>query len=668
MLLTLTYGVTILASSLLLFLVQPIMTKAILPWFGGSAGVWTSAILFFQAFLLLGYAYAHFTSRYLSPRRQVWLHVALLAVSLSPLPIAASPALKPDAGAQPIPRILAVLALSVGFPYFLLSATGPLLQRWYARRDHTAIPYRLFAISNLGSLAALVLYPFAIEPVITVRQQLNLWSGGYVVVVALLIATAFMSVPRSAGAKAAEPEDSGAGAPPMADRLRWIALAACPSALWLGIATELSQNVAPIPLLWVVPLAIYLLSFILTFDRQGWYRPRVYRVILPLAWVLMGFGISRLATVIPLVATIAILCVVLFVCCMFCHGELAARKPDPSQLTAYYLMLSVGGALGGLFVALCAPLLFDRYLELPLTIVACVMLAMGLLYRLPRRRLMRLGVLALVAFVAAIQAGNYSQGDRLRLRNFYGALHITEKGTGQDALRTLLNGAINHGSQFLAPEKARDASTYYGPQSGAALAIRAPHAGPRRVGMIGLGAGTLAAYGERGDTYRFYELNPAVIGLAYSEFHYLHDCPCAVSTVAGDGRLALEREAPQNFDVLIVDAFNGDSIPVHLLTREAFDAYMKHVRPGGILAFHVTNRYLDLTPVVKALAAERGLQSRLVVNAEDVAANIYAASWVVASSDAAFLGYIDPRARPFPPARQLRVWTDDYSALFQVLK
>ena len=262
-------------------------------------------------------------------------------------------------------------------------------------------------------------------------------------------------------------------------------------------------------------------------------------------------------------------------------------------------MLSAGGALGGLFVALAAPLLFDRYIELPLAIIACVLLAMALLYRLPRRRLIRLGALSLVAFVAATQAGNYVYGDRLRVRNFYGALHITDKGTGATALRTLLNGAINHGSQFLAPEKARVASTYYGPQSGAALAINFPHTRPRRVGVVGLGAGTLAAYGERGDTYRFYELNPAVITLAYSEFHYLRDCPCGVTVVPGDGRLALEREPPQDFDVLIVDAFNGDSIPVHLLTRQAFDAYMKHLRPGGILAMHVTNRYLDLTPVVK---------------------------------------------------------------------
>jgi len=287
---------------------------------------------------------------------------------------------------------------------------------------------------------------------------------------------------------------------------------------------------------------------------------------------------------------------------------------------------------------------------------------------LPRRRLVRLAVLSLVAFVAAVQAGNYKYGVRLRVRNFYGALHISDTGAGPNALRTLLNGAIDHGSQFLAPEKARAASTYYGPQSGAALAIRFPHTGSRRVGFIGLGAGTLAAYGERGDTFRFYELNPAVIALARSEFRYLSDCPCEVTVVPGDGRLALEREPAQNFDVLIVDAFNGDSIPIHLLTREAFTAYLRHLRPGGILAFHVTNRYLDLTPVVQSLAAERQLEARLLVNPEDPAANIYAAAWVLATRDAQFLTAIDPKTQPFPPSRPRRPWTDDYSALFQVLR
>ncbi|MEO8593075.1 MAG: fused MFS/spermidine synthase [Candidatus Solibacter sp.] len=673
MLLTLTYGAAILASSLLLFLVQPVLAKAILPWFGGSASVWTTAILFFQAFLLLGYLYAHLTARYLSARRQAWLHAGLLAASLACLPISASPAWNPGAATPPVARILAVLTRSVGFPYFLLAATGPLLQRWYVRSARAAIPYRLFAVSNLGSLTALLLYPFAIEPFLSVHHQLTGWSIAYAAVAALLAFVAILGTSRStvdstAPALSTVPAPSTAVTLPLNDRLRWIALAACPSALWLGVATELSQNVAPIPLLWILPLAIYLLSFILTFDRQGWYRPAAYRILLPLAWAILAVGASRLAALVSLPGAIVLLSLVLFACCMFCHGELAARKPDPSQLTGYYLMLSLGGALGGLFVGLLAPLIFNRYLELPVAVTACVLLALSLLYRLPNRRLVRLAVLSIAAFSVATWVGGRSQGDRLRVRNFYGALHITDTGSGDLLRRTLLNGPINHGSQFLTPQKSRIGSTYYGSESGAALAIRFPHTRPRRVGIVGLGAGTLAVYGERGDSYRFYELNPAVISLANTEFSYLRDCPCDVTVVPGDGRLALEREEPQNFDVLVVDAFNGDSIPVHLLTSQAFAAYLKHLRPEGVLAIHITNRYLDLTPVVAALSAERGRQARLVRNPADPDRDVYAATWFLSSTDGQFLSAIGPRSLPLPPSIPIRPWTDDYSAIFQILR
>jgi SAM-dependent methyltransferase len=555
-----------------------------------------------------------------------------------------------------------LLARSVGFPYLLLSATGPLLQRWFVRRDRAAFPYRLFAVSNLGSLAALMLYPFAIEPVISVRHQLYAWSAAYAVVAVLLAAAALLS------GVSTSPEPTRTVSPVWSDRWLWIALAACPSALWLGVAAEISQNVAPIPLLWILPLSIYLLSFILCFDRQGWYRPAAYRIALPISWLLMGAGLSRLGTILPLSGTIAVLCGVLFICCMFCHGELARRKPDPEQLTSYYLMLAVGGALGGLFVGLAAPLLFNRYLELPIATTGCVLLALGLLFGFPPRRLARLSVMAVVAFIASMQIGGYFSGDHVRVRNFYGALHVRDAGTGNMLLRTLLNGAINHGSQFLTPAKAHLATTYYGPDSGAGLAIRFPRSRPQRIGVIGLGAGTLATYGRAGDSYRFYELNPAVIALAATEFRYLPDCPCDVTVVPGDGRLALEREPGQQFDVLIVDAFNGDSIPVHLLTREAFAAYRKHLRPDGVLAFHVTNRYLDLTPVVQSLAAEFGLQTRLIRNAADPDANIYSAAWVLATSNPQFLESVSAQSIPFPSTRTLRAWTDDYSALFQVLR
>jgi len=665
MLFTLIYGIAILSSSLLLFLVQPVMAKAILPWLGGSAGVWTTAMVFFQVALLLGYLYAHLLTRYLSGWRQFWVHVSLLALSLRCLPLRAD-ASYPGPDTAPALRVLAVLALSVGFPYFMLSSTGPLLQRWYARGG-TGIPYRLFAVSNIGSLAALVLYPFLIEPRATVRQQMDAWSMGYAAVT-LMLALAALRAVRGRAAAAPVEELVTTDPIPLSDRLRWIALAACPSALWLGVAAELSQNVAPIPLLWILPLSVYLLSFILTFDSEGWYRPRAYRFLLPLCWAVLAFDASRLGNVIPITATVGLITAVLFVSCMFCHGELAARKPDPSHLTGYYLMLSAGGALGGLFVGLAAPLLFDRYLELPIAIAGCILLGLWLVYRLPRRRLIRLAVLSVAAMVVAMQAGNRAAHDRLRVRNFYGALRVSDACEGESALRTIYNGPINHGSQYLAAGRARVASTYYGAESGAGLVFRLAHGQGRRVGIVGLGAGTLAAYGERGDTFRFYELNPAVTTLARTEFHYLGDCPCETTVVPGDGRLALEREAPNNFDLLTVDAFNGDSIPVHLLTRQAFDAYLKHLRPGGILALHVTNRYLDLTPVANALTAERGLHPLLIQGSPDAAANVYPSTWIVASSDARTLEPLASKASPFPPASRLRPWTDDYSSLFQVLR
>ncbi|MCX6631781.1 MAG: fused MFS/spermidine synthase, partial [Candidatus Solibacter sp.] len=551
---------------------------------------------------------------------------------------------------------------SVGFPYLLLAATGPLLQRWYARRDGVAFPYRLFAVSNAGSLAALMVYPFAIEPVISVRHQLFAWSVAYAAVVLLVGLAAFLSAANRA------PEPAKSPSAPRADRLLWVALAACPSVLWLGVANELSQNVAPIPLLWILPLSIYLLSFILCFDRQGWYRPAVYRVALPAGWLLMGYCLSRQGSSLPLTWVMVALSAGLFACCMFCHGELASRKPHPEQLTSFYLMLALGGALGGLFVGLAAPLLFSRYLELPIGITACVVLAAGLLYGYPPRRLVRLAITAALGFVAATQISGYLAGDRLRIRNFYGALQVSDSGTGNMAVRMLGNGPINHGSQFLAPEKGRWATTYYGPDSGAGLAIGFQRQRPQRVGVIGLGAGTLASYGRAGDTYRFYEINPAVIALANTEFRYLRECPCTVSVVPGDGRLVLEREPGQNFDVLVVDAFNGDSIPVHLLTREAYAAYLKHLKQGGILAVHVTNRYLDLTPVVQGLAENHAMQSRLIRNTADAERGISGATWVLAATNPEFLASLSGTATPFPPARHLRLWTDDYSNLFQVLR
>ena len=645
----LLFGSTIFTSSLLLFLVQPMLAKAILPWFGGAAEVWACALFFFQAALLAGYAYAWWSARHLSPRAQAILHVALLAVSLALLPVAPRASWKPAGPENPAGRILALLAATLGLPYFLLAATSPLLQSWFARRAKPVFPYRLYALSNLASLAALLLYPIGIEPLLPVSRQLLWWSVAYAGFAVLAGAAAF------AGHSAPAPETPASARPALPEFLLWFALAACPSVLWMATANTLSQSVAPIPFLWILPLAIYLLTLILCFDRDGWYRPAIYRVALPAACLAMGWCAGDRGAGMDVQWTILLFAAALFVCCMFCHGELARRKPPPDRLPSFYLTLAGGGAAGGLFVGILAPVLFSGFLELPIGVTLCVLLAVGLLFgvRSPRR-LVRLSLFAAAGFVAAVQMDALFSQTRERVRNFYGALRVIDKGN----VRILANGAIHHGAQFLDPSRRRVATTYYGRSSGVGRALAALPAGPRRVGAIGLGAGTLAAYARPGDEFRFYEINPAVIALAYSQFHFLADCAGSVEVVPGDGRLSLERETGRRFDLLAVDAFSGDAIPMHLLTVQAFRLYLARLQPAGVLALHITNRYLDLAPEVLALAVNAGLDAQLVRNLPDPDEDVYEATWVVARAGG---------SRPSAPVAA-RVWTDDYSNLLGALK
>ena len=655
------YSTTVFTSALLLFLIQPIMAKAILPWFGGSAGVWTSAVVFFQVMLLSGYLYAHWTTRHLTPRLQAALHLILLAASLFAMPVTPSPRWKPVTATEPVARILALLVASIGLPSLLLAATGPLLQLWYAR-GAGARTYRLFAISNLASLAALLMYPVGIEPMVSTRFQLLAWSLAYAGFALLAGSTAIV------GAAAPAAEQSPKSTPPWKDRMLWVALAACPSILWLGVVNTLSQNVAPVPFLWILPLSIYLLSFILCFDREGWYRPAAFRLALPAAWILFCFGIARQSSGLGLKSAVLIFSTTLFACCLFCHGELARRKPHPDQLTSYYVMIAIGGAAGGAFVGVVAPMLFSGYLELPVGIAACIILGMGLLYGYPPRLLARLGGTALVAFVLAVQFNGLRERNRVRIRNFYGSLQVDDTGEGNAIVRVLSNGPIHHGSQFLAPGKSGLGTTYYGPHSGVALAIQSLPERPRRIGVIGLGAGTLAAYARAEDTCRFYEINPAVIQVAYKEFRYLRECRGKVEVVPGDGRLSLAREPAREFDILVLDAFSGDSIPTHLVTREAFALYFSRLEPGGILVVHVTNKYLDLAPVVKRLADDSGRQSRLIRSWGEPSAGIYAATWVMVTANKDVLRKVDRAAIPFPGSAPMQIWTDDFSNVLQVVR
>ncbi|PWU06932.1 MAG: hypothetical protein C5B51_11325 [Terriglobia bacterium] len=675
------YALTIVVSAFLLFQVQPVIAKIILPWFGGSAAVWTTCMLFFQTVLVLGYLYSHTTVRHLKPRTQMLLHVFLLVVSAAVLPIYPREWLKPSGTGDPVVGILAVLAVSVGLPYFLLSTTGPLLQAWYTRQFKGAIPYRLFALSNAGSMFALVSYPFLFEPVYTTRQQAGMWSIAYGAFIVLCAITAI----RSGNAYVIEvpAEVEAAERPRAAQYWMWGALAACASTLLLAITNHLSQNVAAIPFLWVLPLSVYLLTFILCFEGSGWYRRFPYIPLGAIALGSMAYAMSGdLEGNVSIKILVPLFSMGLFVCCMVCHGELAQMKPHPRYLTHFYVMVSVGGAAGGLLVGLVAPHLFHAFYEMPLGLVACAVLMVLVMKFDPALRWFRSWrqpaplaastlALALTVYVG-LQIRTAERNARLVVRNFYGGLRVRDSGpvNAQDTIRTLIHGTINHGEEYLAPSKRDIPITYYGGGSGVALAVQDRHTtGPIRIGVIGLGTGTMAAFGKPGDYVRFYEINPLVPPIAKGQFYFVPDSKAKVDIAMGDARLSLEREQPENFDILVVDAFSSDAIPVHLLTREAMQLYFRHLKPDGFLVVHISNRYLDLQPVLAGETQVTGKIGRVVDTEDDDTQDLFGATWVlIRSPSAGFSQSILSRSTDLAKARKVRLWTDDYSNLFQILK
>jgi hypothetical protein len=674
------YASTIFLSAFLLFQVEPIMGRLVLPWFGGSAAVWTVTVLFFQLVLVLGYLYAHLLVRYVPPRRQMLVHVPLLLATLLVLPILPDPSWKPTGNHDPTLAILGLLVVTVGPPFFALSTTGPLLQAWYARGEGR--PYRFYALSNGASLLGLLSYPLLVEPRLRTHVQADAWSAAYGVFVALAIVVAVRASTSAPAYDAAASERAAAGPrPAWHAHLLWLALAAVPSLLFLAVTNQLTQTVAPIPFLWVLPLSIYLLSLIICFEGPRGYQRRLFLPLLPIALAAMAYALYPEKLKMGITAQIALFSAGLFVCCMVCHGELARRKPPPSNLTSFYLMVALGGALGGVFVAVVAPQLFAGYFELPLGLVLCALvvlaaLAPGLLERGGERAWMRRAVLAAAGALTIVLAvyvvekvGQFYSGDRLVVRNFYAGLRVKDEGGGE--VRVLYSGTITHGAQLLAPSRARTPTTYYGPRTGIGLLLRAINrsAGPVRVGVVGLGAGTLATYGRPGDWYRFYEINPQVIAIARTQFSFLRESRAHVTVVPGDARLSLEREPNQRFNVMVIDAFTGDSIPVQLLTAQAFRLYSRELTPQGVLAVHISSRYLNLTPVVARTASALGKSALLIESPEEPEEFVTGARWVLITADS---GVAAQLARvggvPLNGANGTRLWTDDYADVIGTLE
>ena len=720
------FAASIFLSAFLLFQVQPMIGKFILPWFGGTPAVWSTTMLFFQALLTGGYAYAYWLIGGVRTQRQAGIHIALIASAILLLlllsflwtsPVTPASSLKPDDVASPVLDIFRLLTVSVGLPYFILAANGPLMQAWFSRLFPKHSYARLYALSNAGSLLGLLAYPLLIEASLSLRLQGWVWSVGFVIF-GLLAAWIAAQTQRTAlphehrdfvsGANTVEASIQGEQRPGLPLLSLWIALSATASLFLLSVTNQITQEVAVIPFLWVLPLSLYLLSFILTFSGERGYNRRLYAILFILSTALTLFVMLN-ATALHVYWQILAYCSLLFTACMLCHGELYLLRPAAGYLTTFYLMVSIGGALGGIFVSLVAPVIFNGYWEFFVGLAMTIALLLTI-FRLSLRGGAQSAkttlaparsageqspaesasvrarfiftVFALVTVMLAI-VSTYFSGALFSKRNFYGVIRVQElipDGTSEPAY-LMSHGITVHGLQFIHPELRSLPTTYYVRESGAGLAIlnypKYESGEPMRVGLLGLGVGTLVAYARPGDEYRLYEINPVVADLAAGQgsyFSFLSESKGDITSVLGDARLSLERELaeghPQNFDVLVLDTFSSDSIPVHLVTKEAFSLYLSHLAPGGIIAAHITNLHLDLQPVLWGLAQHHGL-SIARVEYEGDSNGGYASHWVLLAPDPALLEIPAIRERSVDlrgSSTDIRLWTDDYSNLFQILK
>lgn len=737
------YATTIFISAVLLFLLQPMFALMMLPLLGGAPAVWNTAVVFYQFLLLIGYLYAHLVHLWLPVRSQIVLHLLLVLLPFLFLPIMLPAGWNPPTGTTPLLWVLQVLFVAVGIPFFVVSTTSPFLQSWFARSRHGTArdPYFLYAASNVGSIAALLSYPFLIQPRATLSMQSWAWSSGYGIFAVLMV---ILSLLRWREARAVSTEGACLNDASLIDvtlseiphegvplldwgrRVRWVALAFFPSSLMLSVTTYVTTHIAPLPLLWIVPLVLYLLTFIWAFSqvpfpswkRSGWVLAAL------LAMLILFLGTQVLAGG---KWVIVLHLVVFFGVALFCHGRLAEDRPHPQYLTEFYLWLSLGGVLGGMFSALVAPLLFRSVLEYPLVLIAVayffqwkaidpdplerwrdgqVPLILGGIVcgfiggsrwfgkEVDTLTLsVLLGFAGLVGFAFSLRPLRFALGLGMLFgasllheharrptiaseRGFFGVVRVTEEVTQQ--YRLLIHGTTIHGSQSLDPARRREPLSYYSARSpiGQLFTVFAEQLRGQRVAVVGLGTGSLACYRKQDQEWTFYEIDPAIVHFARDPryFTFLYDCAPQADIVLGDARLSLAAASAGHYGLIILDAYSSDAIPVHLLTREALAVYLAALTDHGLLAFHISNVYFNLAPVVGNLAYDAGLTALIrsdveITDAEQKQGH-YPSVWVVVARQAEDLQPLsaDQHWKELPPASELSLWTDNFSSVLSVFR
>mgnify|MGYP000314732119 CR=1 FL=1 len=689
------YLAIIFISAFLLFQVQPLIAKLILPYFGGGAAVWTACLLFFQAFLLLGYFYAHCLTHIKSVKKQLGIHFFLLICSVIFLPIGIQTWDDFSPSISPLQNILLLLSVSIGLPYFILSSTGPLIQRWLTYIEVGKLPYQLYSLSNLGSLLALISFPFIFEPLLTTSQQSLYWTIGYVSYALLIVSLLWKMSKLTLNVQDNETKPQNVkktNKKHLVDKFLWIALAMVGVILLVSTTNAMTQNIPPVPFLWILPLCLYLLTFIISFHSPKWYV-REYWFALFVLTACLALLMYFIGSQLDIVSQIIIYSCILFIACMICHGELARLKPEVEHLTLFYLFMSLGGFLGSAFVAFVAQNIFDQFLEFPLAIISVfVLLALSTYSQKGTTRktqswLIVSNVTLALTFMAGLAYLNalFVKTNVTSERNFYGILSVKDVVVNNKLQRRLIDGTTSHGTQSLAKGEDKLPLSYYRKNTGVALALqqlskqRKKEGGDKNInaGFVGLGAGTLATYGNKHDDYVFYELNPAVITSAKTYFSYLDDSAANIELVLGDGRVSLQRQldnsGSKQFDTLVIDAFSGDSIPQHLLTKEALSLYFKHLKSDGVLAIHISNSHLDLTHLVRGLS--NALDKEIIyVETDSDNDNEHKVQWVLLTNNQVFLRDVRIKAyRSDWPSESFGdksdiIWTDEHSDLLSVLK